>query len=462
MGGSGMQRAKMIAVALGMFCLIPHSGFSTMITWQNTGSDWGTAANWSPANIPNVHPEWAYLPPSSSPVSPNLANDGFTIESLVIDNSLGNYNITQSGTRELIFDSFATNGILVGSGTTTIHPNIRLGANAARPTYHIVVTNSAVLNFNGNVKLAADNAGGPRTAIVAGNGTIHFNTVLQVGTGNTQNHAIILSNFTGTVRVTGSNNIAGHVQIRSGTFLMNGVQTPPTGTNIQYYTVFTGTLGGVGTISATGTNATSGNPDGVRLRNDGGVFTTSNPVLNPGDPTIAGGIGKLTINGNLTLENQSASPLNNPTVAFTLASATSHDQIVVTNGLVRLNRNNAVTGRAILSLNILPTFTGGYVGLFLPLIENDGSDPIEGLFSTAGTAATVITNGHTFTFVNTYGETYGFRYLYNGPSGTGNDFGLEIILLQHVPEPTTVMLLALGGWICWMNRRRPTESHRVS
>jgi hypothetical protein len=409
----------------------------TTTIWQNAGSDWGTAANWS-AGVPDTSTEVAILPGSASPVSPNMAA-AFNVHSLLITNTLGSYNITQTGTQELILNNPA--GIKLTGGASTIEPDGRIQATGSA-TFEL---NGGSLSFANNFKLGPNNAGSLRTLFVNGTGNLTFNTLLQVGTGSSQAHGITLTNYSGTVRVTGTNNITGQIRVFGGTFLMNGYQAPAGTANVQYYNIFGGTLGGTGVVSATGTGLAN-NPNGVRLRNDG-LGTTA--ILNPGDPNINGGIGALTINGNLVFENQSATPAFNPTAVFSLSSTAAFDQVFV-NGTVNLNTNNSVTGRARLQLQLASNFTGGDVGVFLPLIVNDGTDPILNLFSADGTSATAITNNHTFSFTSTTGEQYVFRYLYDG--GTGNDFGL-LIDAYVIPEPSTVATVALGMGLLALARR---------
>jgi hypothetical protein len=101
------------------------------------------------------------------------------------------------------------------------------------------------------------------------------------------------------------------------------------------------------------------------------------------------------------------------------------------------------------------------------LIENDGADPISGLFETPGGAA--LTEGSFFDLTSSTGGLHRFEIGYRGDSTSGvfsSPLGNDVVLRAvAIPEPTSLALLitcvaavALGGVV--LHRR--SRSHQTS
>lgn len=132
----------------------------TTYTWTNTGTDWGTAGNWSPAGGPpgSLSTDLArFVPtqstPGTTPINPNLAA-GFTFNSLTLAPNQnfssngwvlsGNNTITLGGTGTTGLTTYgpseyAFNGAsLAGAGTSA--PNLLVNR----------ITNGSTLTLQGN------------------------------------------------------------------------------------------------------------------------------------------------------------------------------------------------------------------------------------------------------------------------------------------------------------------------
>ncbi|MCH8512845.1 MAG: hypothetical protein LAT83_14515 [Kiritimatiellae bacterium] len=150
------QRTVMILAALSL------GSISTAAdqTWQNIGSDWGTGANWG-GSIPGATgtgsntSDLATFPSSGSIVQPNL-DGNFSIGALDIDNTEGNYNLTQTGgTRSLRINRKTVGGMdntyfrMTGGGTTQIDPNVEIARGGGGEQSFVFNLGSGTLNFQG-------------------------------------------------------------------------------------------------------------------------------------------------------------------------------------------------------------------------------------------------------------------------------------------------------------------------
>jgi PEP-CTERM motif len=105
-------------------------------------------------------------------------------------------------------------------------------------------------------------------------------------------------------------------------------------------------------------------------------------------------------------------------------------------GEVNLTGMLALANTSVLQVNTLGGFTTT-AGQMFTLINNDGTDAINGTFSNATSNGSIITAG-------------GFSFYVNYDGGTGND-----LVLTTVPEPSTWVTAALAlGAIGWMQSRR--------
>ena len=185
---------------------------------------------------------------------------------------------------------------------------------------------------------------------------------------------------TGTLTIAGANTYTGRTTIQAGKLVLNGSVT-------SAVTVNHGTFSGSGTSRA--------------------ITVNSGGTLAPGD----NGPGILTTVGNLMLALEAIYlvDLNGAIVGL------QYDQTAVAGGV-------ALNGATLsLSLGFQPA-----PGMMFTIIENDGSDAVNGTFGG-------LPEGTTFTVGD---QT--FRMSYAG--GDGND----VVLMAVVPEPTTWLLLIVG------------------
>jgi hypothetical protein len=232
------------------------------------------------------------------------------------------------------------------------------------------------------------------------------------------------------------------IDVRQGRLVMNNRTAEGTGT-LDVNVHDGGTLSGGNAAAATGLI-----PGMIRVEAGG--------KLDPGDGTAT---GILSIVGDFAgLELKPASAYV-PTIAGATAGAL-HDQMRVA-GEVELG--DGIGEHAVLapSLSYAPQ-----PGDLIFLIDNDGADPILGLFKTPGGAA--LTEGSFFDLTSSDGLAYRFEIGYRGDatggffsSPSGNDFVLRAVA---IPEPASIVLLVACGGIVALIRgllrgpqSRPTE-----
>ena len=289
---------------------------------------------------------------------------------------------------------FNLDGGTLRTSLVILGPNPTFNFNGG--TLQSTADNSELVRFPGDVIVRS---GG---AVVDSNGhTIGLRTILKhdpaLGTtadgGLTKTGAgtLVLTGIGYSGETTG-NTYTGATKVNAGTLLVNNTHGSGTGSgNVTVNS--TGTLGGTGTIS-------------------GAVAVASGGTLAPGTS-----VGTLRT-GNLSLASGG-------TVLFELDSTSNigADRINVT-GTVNLNGGNIV-----LSLLSEPSLGRTFV-----VLQNDGTDPITGVFAQGGTVAGTF-NGSTYLFAIHYGAN-------NDGGAIGNDIALVTVA---VPEPSTYAFALLGA-----------------
>lgn len=248
-----------VAAATVLFAVC-GSAQAAIIFWQGgNGNNWGTAANWSPAQVPGSGDQ-VYFKPDAASFVVNLGGDRSVLGVEIQTGTLGAY--TFSG------------------GTLT------LGAGG-----FIDRDNGHTHTVNCDVILDA-----PGYFLVSSGGTLVMNNpITQIGTATG-----FTKGFTGTLRLNAATDLTGEVLISGGTIDLgnndalrsNTIKTQSAGMlDVSDVDALIGSLSGGGTVNM-------GSTARFRVGENNTDTTFSGSILGTGQ-VVKQGIGKLTIAGNL-------------------------------------------------------------------------------------------------------------------------------------------------------------------
>lgn len=217
-------------------------------TWANNTADpdanWSASTNWNAGNIPGStdltvsNTDFATFSSSSSIEQPVLDTDR-RLGRVVIDNSQASYNLTTTSTANTLLLQQSGTSLpqlrIIGSGTTTIDTHVRIGSGATSVNPATWSTDSTNLTLSNGLSLAASGVTHLRlanTAPITIAGPVYANTgagtLTFIGPGsanitgsiqNTASGTFTLNsqeNFSGTLRLSGSNSFTTDVIWRSG------------------------------------------------------------------------------------------------------------------------------------------------------------------------------------------------------------------------------------------------------
>jgi hypothetical protein len=135
-------------LTLGLAAGLPAKARGQFFTWVGPGTDWNTAANWSPAGVPNSAGDIATF--GGAALGTVNISSSVVMNQLVFSNSTGNYTLTSSAGQSLRIDAgFATDPpiIFVGAkvtGTETINlASVATGSLTCGRAGLTIVNNSA-------------------------------------------------------------------------------------------------------------------------------------------------------------------------------------------------------------------------------------------------------------------------------------------------------------------------------
>ena len=213
-------------------------------------------------------------------------------------------------------------------------------------------------------------------------GALYSTSLIETGTGTQTISGTIAGtggitmsgSAAGTLVLTGSDTYTGTTVVNAGTLLLDGTHAQGTGITAGTYTVASsGTLAGIGAILL---SDTSGNGTGVSIAG----------TLTPGDPSLNGGIGTLTINGSNSVRPALTFAADGA-MRFSLGANFASDKLAMTSA-----QANDVVFSGSNKINFNDT-TGGvlYAGLYT-LITGTSSAMYSGLVTGANG---VITSGLT-------------------------------------------------------------------
>ncbi len=227
------------------------AGVSLAQTWNlNANGNWGTAANWSPASVPNgIGASASLLNVITAPRTVSL-NVPVTLGNLTFG---GNFNYTVSGTNTLRFDVAAGNAALNVSGTAS--------HSISRP---LVLNDTLVINQGSSGILTLSGA--------------------RSGTGG------LIKNGTGQVTLSGVGSFTGPTQINEGTLLYNTAGAIPAASLV---TIGDG-IGAAGTaVLNLNANVSAAQALNATLAADGVVVQNNNRLVRL---SAVSGTGELRLN----------------------------------------------------------------------------------------------------------------------------------------------------------------------
>jgi fibronectin-binding autotransporter adhesin len=254
-------------------------------------------------------------------------------------------------------------GGVTTSGAQTYHDLVRLGADATLVSHTGGVNIDGTLELQGYDLTVSDATTGTFAGVISGDG-------------------LFTKAGTGAITLNAANTYTGSTQISAGTLLVDGSIAD----SLQTLVASGGTLGGHGAV--------------------GDVVVQSGGTLAPGDSQSTSSLGVLTT-GDVTLNSAAH-------LAIELGGATPglYDQLKV-HGTVSLD--GAVLDGTLFG-NFMPT-----AGESFTVIDNDGTDAVNGTFAGLADGATTNIGGTAFSIS------------YHG--GDGNDVTLTAAAVQQAPQP---------------------------
>lgn len=234
---SQVRCRKFAAVAAAAVGVVLWNGRVTLAadaTWQNVGSTWTTNTNWSDAH-PKGSGETATFGAAAAGeiVQPTLDSD-LTIGALSINNTLGSYDLNQSGSRVLTLANISAALTITGGGTTTIAPEIRIGANKTFSTDSTNLTLAGGLGLlNGPSTLTLTNVSPVTVAglitsrdavngvlTMAGSGSMNVTGNIARTTGMGSISLGSTATYTGTLTLAGNNGFGATTNWGAGTLVL--------------------------------------------------------------------------------------------------------------------------------------------------------------------------------------------------------------------------------------------------
>lgn len=357
----------------------------TTATWNsNVSGNWGTAANWNPATVPNAQGDSAIFP--NMPALSVTLDISPTIGSLTL-NSTSSYQILSSGS------TFLTFSISSGSASITV-PNTNTAAQTISAP--LTLTSNLLITQNSAAALTLGGvASGGASMTVAGTGTVVLTatnafsggliisggvvqcggaTVLPLASSVTMSGGILnLNNFAQTI-----GGLSGTSNVTLGSAALTIMTTGASSYGGQISGTGSVTVGGTGSLTLTAANSYNGgtvvsggslilgvnnalNTTGTLTVNTPGVFNLNNfsqtVSLLAGNGSVALGSGVLTIQGaNPAVFSGAISGLGsvvqNGSATITFSGANTYGGgTVINGGILQLGASQALPSGGAVAVN---------------------------------------------------------------------------------------------------------------
>ncbi|MEI7851076.1 MAG: autotransporter-associated beta strand repeat-containing protein [Kiritimatiellales bacterium] len=412
----------------------------------------------------------------------------------VIDDGVNTYSLTKEGAATLVLTAANTYGgeTIINNGILRIGNARALGSTEAGTTVNvgselelsggITVTNE-LLTLNGGELC---NVAGTDT--YSGAITLTANSVVDSDAGTLRITSAISGAHgldkagTGTVELSGANTYSGTTTISAGMLTASNALALQNST--LNYTNNSGTMRFAGGIAAYTLGGLEGNKN-LALTNAGGTAialavgnngsnTTYSGALSGGGRLIKTGAGTLTFTGANTYTNTTTVSFGGLIVNGSMLSK----QITVSAGAmlggtgtvqaVTMDAGSILTvgdGRGTMTFNSALLLSAGSTnimeilsGNLYDVLKGNGANTLtaRGVFVFDFTGNTTLTNGSTFAVlqnwgsVTTNGATFSTIGLTAGQSLDTSNLSHGFVTV--VPEPATVLLLAVGGGLTWILR----------
>ncbi|KPF81967.1 hypothetical protein IP70_22515, partial [alpha proteobacterium AAP38] len=317
-------------------------------------------------------------------IANNLVMGGVGVGYGAIQAGFASGPITFSGAVTLTSNTLVDpgNNTLEFSGGISAGGNSYALTNAWNGTIKLSGTAS---NWTGGLTTAANHTGifsiSDSSNIGSGQISLNGGSLTVTGSNVTLSNNIALGSGGGTVdsnnALTLSGVIAGSAALTktgSGTLTLSGTNTYSDATNVSAGTlVVTGSLGGTSSLTVASGATLGGTGSIFAASSTNSLTVNSGGTIAPGAAGTNDSVGKLTINGNLTLNGTAAFQLKGKDTA-----GTDFDQVDVLGTIT-------VGSSAALSITTLNSYSLG--NNTITLIKNDGSDAV------SNSSTTLVTNG---------------------------------------------------------------------
>lgn len=386
-------------------------------TWQAGSSDWNTAGNWTPADVPDTNTETATFSSTGSTTVDLSANTivqgvvfGANSQAYTIQSGTGNHltvDINSAGSAAAVTTS-STSGAVIFNNLLRIN-DTNAGGGVGTATFSLATGSTVTLN-GGLTVLGAFQG----TATATGSGTLNINGAVNLGSGSFSNNTASIVNFnpssTTSINSIRSQSNGGkmnlladfNVGVISVGFASGGnsVGTMYLGTAgmsmSRNFTFLSGTTGGVANMTfgadmTSGGTATQAGTITLATGSGGGTFTNNIDATDANDTFQITGV----ISGTQGSGTTNIRKTGNGTVIFggtsanTFASGAGTMSLQVSSGTLALNKTAGVDAIT----NVTTTIDSGAT------LRWDASNQVNN-------SASMVLNGGTMNF-NGQSETMG-------------------------------------------------------
>jgi fibronectin-binding autotransporter adhesin len=368
---------------------------------------------------------------------------------LTINSNILASNFVVAGTGELVLGSATGNSYTaatyINDATVSVSANNQLG---------VVATGSAI-NLNGGTlkatsTFALNNAGANHRNIILGGG----GGTVNVTGANTLTVSGVVSTITSIPNNSNYSGLGSLTKTGSGVLVLSNTNTYGGRTNVREgKLLLSGSAANSAAFVSSGATLASGN----NITSTIGAVTVESDALGggtlaPGDGTV----GRLIVNGNVNLGTTGT--LGRATLSLHIAGTTGgtqYDQLQLT-GASLLNLNNVDLAGTLLD-GFTPNAATFNSGTNQYNLDGDlffiaiGAADVNGVFANQLAVDPLLAGYNT---INLGGQQFAISY--NANSAT-NSFtgGNDVALMAMVPEPGSIVMLALaGGFLAGQRRRR--------